>query len=78
MDFCEWFDQQSLGLKIILLIPFWGWAFSGLYRIFKYIKSKNVVTLIIGILCFFAFGTIVSIIDIVTEAISGKISILAD
>lgn len=78
MDFCKWFDSQSLVVKIILLLPWWGWIFSGLYRIFKYISSKNVVTLIIGILCFFVVGVVFAILDIVTELTSGKISILAD
>ncbi len=79
MDCCKWYDSQNLVIKILLLIPIWGWIFSGLYRIFKFTSSKNIVTLIIGVLCFVcAVGWIISIVDIITVALTGKISILAD
>ncbi len=79
MDYCKWYDNQSLLVKIFLLIPIWGWIFSGIYRIFKFTQSKNVVTLVIGILCFTCVvGWIASIVDIITVALTGKISVLAD
>ncbi len=79
MGYCEWFDNQSLIVKILLLIPFWGWIFSGIYRILKYTSSKNVVTLIIGVLCFVCVvGWIASIVDLITVITTGKISVLAD
>ena len=27
MGFTKWFDEQSKGIKILLMIPFWGWIF---------------------------------------------------
>lgn len=79
MDYCKWYDNQSLLVKIFLLIPIWGWIFSGIYRIFKFTQSKNVVTLVIGILCFTCVvGWIASIVDIITVVLTGKISVLAD
>lgn len=79
MSYCKWFDGQSTLVKILLLIPVWGWIFSGLYRIFKFIDSKNPLTLIIGILCFVCIvGWIASIVDIITVALTGNITVLAD
>ena len=79
VEYCKWFDSQSVIVKILLLIPVWGWIFSGLYRIFKFIDNKNIITLIIGILCFVCVvGWIASIVDIITVALTGKISVLAD
>lgn len=79
MSYCKWFDGQSTLVKILLLIPVWGWIFSGLYRIFKFIDSKNPLTLIIGILCFVCVvGWIASIVDIITVALTGNIAVLAD
>ena len=43
------FDSLDKVIRIILLIPIWGWITSGLYRIFKYAKKGNVVTLVVGV-----------------------------
>ena len=76
----KWFDSQSKVVRIILLIPIWGWIFAGLYRIFKYVNgSKNTVTLVFGVLFIVPFiGFFGSIIDIITTATDDKISFLAD
>ena len=73
-----WFDKQSLVVRIILLIPFWGWLTSGLYRIIKNCTGTvEVLGLVVGILCIVTpFGFIMAIIDLVTEITSGKISVL--
>jgi hypothetical protein len=75
-----WFDKQSLVVRIVLLIPIWGWLTSGLYRIIKSCTGKvNVLGLVIGILCIVTgvVGFVMSIIDIITEITTGKISVLA-
>lgn len=79
----KWFDDLDQVVKIILLIPIWGWLISALYRIFKYVEgeNKNTVTLVIGIICllpFLAVGFVFSIIDLVMVITSNKISLLAD
>lgn len=74
-----WFDKQSKIVRILLLIPAWGWLTSGLYRFFRYGKSKNLVTLVVGILCLFAIpGFVVSLVDLITTALNDKIELLAD
>jgi|GEM_PF-2405171 hypothetical protein len=75
-----WFDKQSLVVRVLLLIPFWGWLTSGLYRIIKGTANgkTNVTTIVVGVLCIVPFiGFVVSIIDLVTELTSGKITVLA-
>lgn len=76
-----WFDKQPLWLRIVLLIPSWGWITSALYRIVKCCTGKmNVVTLVVGILCIIIppVGFVMAIIDLVTTITNGKISILVD
>lgn len=79
----KWFDGLDQVVKIILLIPIWGWLISALYRIFKYVEGekKNNITLVIGILCllpFLCIGFVFSIIDLVMVITTNKISLLAD
>lgn len=73
----KWFENLSKVLRIILFIPIWGWVFSALNRIFKYVDKKNVVTLVVGILCIIPIiGFVLSIIDFVTTITSDKITVL--
>lgn len=71
----KWFDGLDKVVRIILLLPWWGWVFAALYRIFKYTESKNTTTLIVGILCVIPIiGFVVSIIDLVTTITSDKLT----
>lgn len=76
----KWFDSLSKPVRVVLLIPIWGWIFAGLYRIFKYLNgNKNTVTLVFGILFIVPFiGFFGSIVDIVTTVTEDKITFLAD
>ena len=64
----------------ILIQIFLGWIVSGLYRILKYFETKNVVTLVVGIVLFVTGGGfgIIWIVDLVTEILHNKITVLAD
>ena len=64
----------------LLLQFFFGWIIGGIYRIIRYTETKNVVTLVVGILGLVTGvgNFVVWIVDLVTEATSNKISILAD
>ena len=64
----------------ILIQIFLGWIVSGLYRILKYLETKNVVTLVVGIVLFVTGGGfgIIWIVDLVTEILHNKITVLAD
>lgn len=77
----SWFDKQEKIIRIILLIPIWGWIVALLYRILKYVDgtTKNTLTLVVGILCVIPLiGFVVSLIDLVTTITKDKITFLAD
>ncbi len=79
----KWFNEQDKIIRIVLLIPFWGWLVSALYRILLYVEGdkKSTVTLVIGVLCLLPFllvGLVFSIIDLITTATADKITFLAE
>ena len=65
--------------KIILQI-FFGYLIGGIYRILRYIETKNVVTLVVGIVCLVTgIGNFAAwIVDLITEITQNKITVLAD
>ena len=64
----------------VLLILFFGWVISPIFRIIRFVETKNVVTLVVGIVGLVSGigNVILEIIDLVTEITSNKITILAD
>ena len=63
----------------ILLQIFLGALIGGIYRIVRYVETKNVVTLVVGILALIPpIDFVFWIIDLVTEITSNKITVLAD
>ncbi|MBP5308876.1 MAG: hypothetical protein J6Z34_07060 [Clostridia bacterium] len=67
-------------LAKVLLQIFFGWFIGGVYRIIKFVENKNVVTLVVGIIVLLTgIGNFIAwIVDLVTEIISDKITVLAD
>lgn len=66
-------------IKVILQI-FFGYLIGGIYRIVRFVETKNIVTLVVGILVLVTGvgNAIAWIVDIITEIFSNKISVLAD
>ena len=64
----------------ILLQIFFGAFIGGIYRILKYLETKNIVTLVAGILVLVTgVGNAVAwVCDLVTEILYDKITVLAD
>ena len=64
----------------ILLQVFLGGLIGGLYRILRYLETKNIVTLVVGILCLVTgVGNFIAwVVDLITEITQNKISVLAD
>ena len=62
----------------ILLQIFLGSLISGVYRILRYVETKNIVTLVVGILCFVGLGFVFWIVDLVTEITKDRITVLAE
>lgn len=66
-------------LKVVLQLIF-GVLLSGIYRIIRFLETKNIVTLVAGLLGLFTgIGNVIFwILDLLTTVLSGKISVLAD
>ena len=63
----------------ILLQVFLGALVGGIYRIVRYVETKNIVTLVAGVLCLVPPVSFVAwVIDLVTEITQNKITVLAD
>ena len=75
---CKVYDDLPYVAKIILQI-FFGWIIGGVYRIFRFVETHNVVTLVVGILGLVTGigNAILWVCDLVTEILSNKIRIFA-
>lgn len=64
----------------ILIQLLLGAVVGGVYRIVRYFETKNIVTLIVGIIvtCTGVGNLIAWIVDLVTEITSNRITVLAD
>ena len=80
MNVDKWFEEQSLVVKIILIIlPFVGWIMEILIRISAYMRNKNSMDLILLILFLLLGWTwIPLIIDVVFLATKGHLFLAGD
>lgn len=76
MNLTKTYEDLPKIVKIILQI-FLGYIISAVYRIIRFVENKNIVTLIVGILCFFGIGFIAWVVDLITEILYNRITILA-
>ena len=75
----EMFEDLPKIVKILLQI-FLGYIISGVYRILRFLETKNVVTLVVGILALVTGvgNFVVQIIDLITLITKNRITVLAD
>ena len=73
------YEELPKIVKIILQI-FLGSLIGGIYRIIRFVETKNVVTLIVGILVLVTgIGNLIAwIVDLTTEILHNRITVLAD
>ena len=73
------YDELPLLLRIIVQI-IGGVVVGGIYRIVRYTETKNIITLVVGLLVTFTgVGNIISwIIDLVTLVMNGKYTLFVD
>ena len=64
-------------VKVILQL-FFGAIVGGIYRILRFLETKNLVTLVVGILNFVGLGLVFWVVDLITELTAGRITFLAD
>ena len=76
---CTMFEELPKIVKILLQI-FLGAVVSGVYRVIRFLETKNIVTLVVGLVSLFTGGLfgILWLIDLITEITKNKISVLAD
>lgn len=67
-------------IPIVLALTFVGAGLvSAVYRIVRFVETKNVATLVVGILCFIPIvGFVAAVIDIITTITKNAITVLAD
>ncbi len=63
----------------VLLQLFFGSFIGGIYRIIRFFETKNILTLIVGLLVTFTgIGNFIAwVVDLITEILFNKITILA-
>ena len=73
------YDKLPILVRIILQI-FLGGLIGGIYRILRYLETKNTTTLVVGVISLFTGGVfgILWVIDLVTEITKNRITVLAD
>ncbi len=64
----------------IIIQAILGGVVGGIYRIFRYLETKNIVTLVVGIvgLVTGVGNTVLWVLDLITEATQNKITFFAD
>lgn len=73
-----WYESLPKWVKILVQVIA-GAIIGGVYRILKFVENKNTVTLVAGIIALIPpVDFVFWIIDIVTEAMYDRITILAD
>lgn len=78
MKITESYESLPKILKLILQL-FFGGLIGGVYRIIKFLETKNIVTLIVGILCLVTgIGNLIAwVVDWFTELFNNRITVLA-
>lgn len=74
-------SYDSLPLIVRLLIQIiGGYVVGGIYRIVKFLETRNVATLVVGLLFLFTgIGNVIAwIVDLVTLILKGKYTFFAD
>lgn len=75
----ESYDSLPLLLRVLLQL-IGGVIVGGIYRIARYLETKNIVTLVVGILATFTgIGNVIAwIVDFVTLILNGKYTVFVD
>ena len=74
----EMYEDLPQIVKILIQI-FAGAIVSGLYRVLRFLETKNMTTLIVGIISLVTCGLfgILWVVDLITEILKNRITVLA-
>ncbi len=75
----EMYEELPKLVKIIIQI-FLGGVVGGIYRIIRFTETKNIITLVVGLLTLFTGvgNGIAWVVDLITEITKNRITVLAD
>ena len=75
----EMYEDLPKIVKILIQI-FLGGVIGGIYRIIRFVETKNVVTLVVGLLTLFTGvgNGIAWVVDLITEITKNRITVFAD
>ena len=75
----EMYESLPKIVKVLLQLIFGG-VIGGVYRIVRFFETKNIITLVVGLLCTFTgVGNFIAwIVDLLTEITKNRITVLAD
>lgn len=75
----EMYEDLPKIVKVLLQL-FLGGVIGGIYRIIRFVETKNIVTLIVGLLTLFTGvgNGIAWVVDLITEITKNRITVLAD
>lgn len=79
MKLTETYENLPKIVKILLQI-FLGGVIGGIYRIVRFLETKNVVTLVVGLLTLFTgVGNFIAwVVDLITEIVHNRITVFAN
>ena len=74
----EMYEDLPKIVKILLQLILGG-VIGGIYRIVRFFETKNVITLVVGLLCTFTgVGNFIAwVVDLITEITQNRITVLA-
>lgn len=75
----EMYEELPKIVKILIQL-FAGYIVSGIYRVIRFLETKNVVTLVVGLVGLLTgFGNVIIwLIDLFTQITKNRITFLAD
>lgn len=73
------YDSLSLVLRIIIQV-IGGVIVGGIYRLVRFYETRDIVTLVVGIICTFTgIGNLIAwVVDLVTLILNGKYTVFVD
>ena len=78
MKITETYESLPKIVKVLLQL-FLGGVIGGIYRIVRFFETKNIITLVVGLLCTFTgVGNFIAwVVDLITEITQNRITGLA-
>ena len=70
--YIKWLDGAPKWLKVVFCLPGLGLIW-GLYRLFKSLRTKNVLHIVLGVVMLLLCPSVFWVVDLITVLLSGKV-----